>query len=243
MKDGRIIYYDEKVIVTDYGKTIKSEDREYQDNIKEIIETENILEELFKEKCNLTKKINDNNLEIQYKKEINKVLTYTLFLAPIFSAIVGSLIDKSLLIEEGLKVWQFLGMSGIILSVASFAPFINMFKKIIKIKIKENNGYNLEINEIEKELDKNKELLHQLNLDKSKENYEENLKKQHEDIHNIHLEKYKKIKDLLMLYYEIGENEKEFQKYYDKGMLDSKLEEAYESEEIDTIKTYFKTKK
>ena len=43
-----------------------------------------------------------------------------------------------------------------------------------------------------------------------------------------------------MLYYKIGKNEEQYLKYYKEGTLDKKLTD---SDEIETVKTYFKTKK
>jgi len=69
------------------------------------------------------------------------------------------------------------------------------------------------------------------------------MSKKTDDIHNIHLEKYKKIRRNLLIYRKIGENEKKFFEYYNNNILEEKLNDEYDHEEIEKIKTYFKNKK
>ena len=119
----------------------------------------------------------------------------------------------------------------------------SLIKHSINSMVKANNGYKLELNELNKELEKNNIYLKELKNNKTKKNLEASQERSKDDIHNIHLEEYRKIKEQLMLYYEIGENEHKFNHFYNKGILDEKLSEFYEPQELETIKTYFKKKK
>ena len=109
--------------------------------------------------------------------------------------------------------------------------------------IKRNNGYKLELEELEKELIKSKDQLSKLKADKTKNNQKVKESTRYVDIHNIHLEKLREIRNHLILYYQIGENEKKWLKYYNEGALAEKLNEQYYSKDIEKVKTYFRSKK
>ncbi|MBR6689995.1 MAG: hypothetical protein IKL65_01530 [Bacilli bacterium] len=245
MKDGRLVYYDDKVMVTDYKKRITIEEREYQDNIKEIITTENIIEELENEKDKLNNKKIENSQYINSLEKNKKLLYSFLIIIPIFSILLGVLagtLDPNLAMGPGLKAWQFMGIAGTIMSTVTIAPIISTFKHGIKRMKKENNGCDLELIELEKELESNKEFLAKLNADKTKKNQELALQRVHESIYNIHKEKYNEIKKLLTLFYQIGANESELIRYYNEGTLEENLKNEYDVEEIEKIKTYLKLK-
>jgi len=250
MKDGKIIYIDGKVLVNDYTKNSKNpielKEYEYQDNIIELMEQENIVEELENEKIKLNDRIQSNHVAIKSYERAKKILTAIWIGMPLFAAFLGFLMsfNSSATPLFGIKQhWLSMGITGTIITslVVSF-PF-SLFKSFFNDAKKYNNGYKLQLEELEKELEKNKDKLNKLKNNKSKKNEQQAMSKKTDDIHNIHLEKYKKIRRNLLIYRKIGENEKKFFEYYNNNILEEKLNDEYDHEEIEKIKTYFKNKK
>ena len=247
MKDGEIIYLDGKVLVNDFKNNSKNpvelKEYEYQDNIKELIKIENIVEELENFKNKLSNKIIDRN------NTINNYFSVKKFLLRIFiiTAIIGSsLFSVISYIDHGLNlITSILNGSIAGTSIPLFlCGFLTLSaNKEKKYATEEKAGFELQLEELEKVLEKNKEILNQLKSDKSKENEIQAMNKKIDDIRGIHLDDYRKIRDELMFYRELGENENKFSKYYNEGTLEYNLEEIYEPEEIEKIKTYFKSKK
>lgn len=247
MKDGKIIYLDGKVLVNDFKKDSKNpvelKEYEYQDNIKELIKEENIVEELENLKNELSNKIIKRNNTINHYSSMKKMLLRIF----VITAIIGSILlsgfafanDSFNLISSILR--GSVAGTSIPLFVCGFLILSSYNEK--RYASKEKTGFELQLEEIEKELVKNKEILNQLQNNKSKENEQEAMNKKTDNIHNIHLEEYRKIRHKLWIYRELGENEDKFLKYYKNGTLEENLDETYEPEEIEKIKTYFKSKK
>jgi len=250
MKDGKIIYLDGKVLVNDFRKDSKNpvelKEYEYQDNIKEILKQENIIELLETEKNNINNKILNNYTTINTHEHAISLLKIMWVTIPLFAAFLGFLLSFGNTIQPIFGItqhWLSLGIVGTVITSAVLSgPFV-LLKSILKTAIKDNSGYKLELKELEKELVKNKETLKQLQNNKSKENEQQSMNKKTEDIHNIHLDEYRKIRNDLLIYRQIGENMDKFSKYYIEDTLDKNLNEFYDSEEIEKIKTYFKSQK
>lgn len=250
MKDGKIIYLGGKVLVNDYTKDVKNfvelKEYDYQDNIIEVLEQENIVEELENKINELYDGICKNEEAIKDNKNAQKTSIGLWIGLPLFTALLGFIISPNVTNVSlfGIKqLWLSMGVVG-----AFSATVINSFtflglKQSLKHLMRCKKGYELQLKETKKELEKNKEILNQLRNDKSKENEEQAMAKKTDDIHNIHLEKYRKIRRSLMVCREIGENENQFLEYYNNNILDEKLNDSYEPEEIEKMKTYFKSKK
>lgn len=250
MKDGKIIYLSGKVLVNDYSKDNKTpaelKEYDYQDNIIEILEQENIVEELENRKKELNNNIYDNEESIKENISSQKTLFGLWIGLPLFMALLGFVISPNVSAGTLFGIKQLWLSMGIVGGLA--ATFVNGFaflalKQSLKLIKSWKKGSELELEELEKQLEKNNEILNQLRNDKTKENEEQAMAKKTDNINNIHLEKYRKIRRLLMAYREIGENEKELLEYYNNNVLDEKLQNSYDPEEIEEIKTYFKTKK
>lgn len=250
MKDGKIIYLSGKVLVNDYSKDtenfVELKEYEYQDNIIEILAQENIIEELENRKKELNNRINKNYEAIKDNKNAQKTAIALWIGVPIFCAILGTVLSP------GLTSVSLFGIKQAWLSMATFGfmvtTFVNGFsfialKQNLKILKSWKKGYEFESMQLEKELENSKEILKQLRNNKSRENEQQAMTKKTDDIHNIHLDKYRKIRRNLLVWREIGENEKELIQYYNNNMLDEKLADSYEKEEIEAVKTYFKNKK
>lgn len=241
MKDGKLIYIDGKVLVNDFKKDSKNpvelKEYEYQDNIKELLKQENIIEKLENEKTYINNRILNNYTTINKFTYANRILTVMWIFLPLFFSFLGCLMSFD--IQQLLSLSIF---STIITTIGIIGPF-NIFKNILKAATKSNNGYKLELEELEKELVKNKEILNKLQNNNSKENEQEAMNKKTEDIHNIHLEEYNKIRNELLFYREIGENNNKLLKFFNNGTLEENLNQIYDLNEIEKIKIYFKSKK
>lgn len=247
MKDGKIIYIGDKVLVNDYRQdsdnNIVLKEYDYQDNIIEILTQENIVEELENRKIELNNNIIKNAKSIKSNKSTQKTLIYLLFAMTIFTALLGAVTSPDISFFGIKQAWLSMGIFGFISAfVINGFAFLGLNQNLKFIK-RWKKGYELELEELEKQLEKNIEKLNQLRNNKSKANEKAAMSRKTDDIHNIHLEKYRKIRRLLMVCREIGEKEKEFFEYYNNNTLDEKLANGYETDEIEKIKTYFKSKK
>lgn len=189
------------------------------------------------EKSRINNKILNNYTTINKFTYANKILTVMWIFLPLFFSFLGCLMSFD--IQQWLSLSIF---STIITTIGLSGPFI-IFKRTLKVATKSNNGYKLELEELEKELVKNKEMLNQIKKNKLKENKQEAMNKKIESIHNIHLEEYNKIRNELLFYREIGENENKLLKFFNNGTLEENLSEIYDLNEIEKIKIYFKNKK
>lgn len=240
MKNGDILYLNGKVLVSDCkGDTIKLEEYEYQDNIKEIVKTENIIEELETEKIELSKKLLDNynNLTID-KKNFKQLVIVNTIISVILSVLLGVCVYTA-----GWSIFHIIAsaIAGLAAPNAFYGYFIYKLNEEIKKLEKDTRGFELSLNELKKEIANNKSLLNELINNKTKLNQTMAETKKHDNMYNLHIEKLNKIKEKLLLYYEIGKNEKIFEEYVNKGNLEKETI-GYTSDELEEIKVYFKNK-
>ena len=183
MKDG-YRYKDGKIIVSDYksynGNVRQEVEREYQDNIKEILIAENMIEYFTGEKEKVKKEISDNQNSIYAKK----IMMYIKAIPAIFinACLAGAL---SAIITLCLHLGGILSMISldsirnlalIICSIPTVIVYINKTIKPINSDIKnlkrELSVSEYALKEINAELEKQHELLKKLKDDKRKDNEE-----------------------------------------------------------------------
>ena len=90
MKDG-YRYQDDKVLVTDYSNNSYRDIqvRHYQDNIDEILITENVLEDLDKLYDSIVEVINEDNYNIiRLKNEVFSCLAFYIFASVVISSVL-----------------------------------------------------------------------------------------------------------------------------------------------------------
>ena len=204
-------------------------------NIEEILETENLIEELENSKKN-------HEESIGLRKRAIKINNTNNILVVISSIIIGFIISLFIpnFIGNEFRMW---------ITPLLMIETFGLLSPIIFNNMKENKnmkneicGSNLVLKKIDEQLEKNKELLISLNDNKTKEN--ENKAKNMMQFKKINkLTKLKELREYLALYCSIGANQKEFKKYYKEDTIDYKLGEYFKQSEIETIKTYFKSKK
>ncbi|MBQ3021337.1 MAG: hypothetical protein IJD92_03840 [Bacilli bacterium] len=225
----KYFYKDGKIEVIDDNDLDKNLIYDYQDNIHEIFELENINEYLEKEKILQIKVIKDINKKINSNNEVIKICKIIWISVNIFMSITA-LVNILYFI-----IWFLLS------SIICYIPYISK-KGNNKMLKKEINAKDKKIKTINIELKKNNNILKKLYEDKKiTQDKLNHIKKKFNYI--FIREELEKLKKYLMLVNDIGYNEKEYRKYYNKDILEEKLKEEYNSYEIKLINKYFEDNK
>ena len=230
MKDG-YRYIDGKIEIADYSNNgmRELEYRHYQDNIEEILITENTIEELYKMKDEKEKYINETYYLIyEYKDEIKACLKCILLSTIVFGGLFSILINLLLSINNLITII----FSSIIFSILLNKYHILPLKEKIKDLTKSINGNKLVFETIKKEISKNKEKLKELkdNLirDKESEIMNDSSYKQLN-----YVDKIKELKKEIELYYYIGAYGNEIIENCKNNTLEEK---GFKEEEIKVLK-------
>ena len=218
------LYINGKIIISDgNGKKIT---KKYTDNIKEILEKENLIEHLETEKGNI--------INILYKLKIRKSDNF--FLIPIVFMLLMSIFIFLSPIKFNLGILAIYLATSAGITAAIFTVYLKWLKKY-------KNGLKNKFNFLDKKLKIEEENLLQLKNDKSKDN-EKNMK----DYEFIKLNDKKDIREIdrqSNLYFDMGRHEKRLAKYYNLGMLKEKLQEMFEiynENDINLVKNYLEEK-
>lgn len=234
MKDG-YRYIDGKLEITDYSDNgvRELEYRHYQDNIDEILITENTIEELYKMKDEKEKNIEENKDYIYECKQLIPslwicILVLTFFFSAGFSVILN-------LLSLGINYW--------ITFLCTFAIISLFGNKFVLSELKQEKedyervikGEELVLKTIKEELRKNKELLKELknNMTSTKE---DEIKNDSSYRQLNYVEKLEELKKELDLYYCVGFYESEMIESYNNGTLDTLEEKGFKKEEVKTLK-------
>ena len=217
-------YSNGKIIVN--SENGKNSSKKYTDNIKEILEKENLIEHLEKEKRNI--------INILYKLKTRKSDNF--FLIPIVFMLLMSIFIFLSPIKFKLGVLAIYLSTSAGITTAIFTVYLKWLKKY-------KNGLKNKFNFLDKKLKIEEENLLQLKNDKSKDN-EKNMK----DYEFIKLNDKKDIREIdrqSNLYFDMGRHEKRLAKYYNLGMLKEKLQEMFEiynENDINLVKNYLEEK-
>lgn len=233
-----IIYKDEDALVLDENDNQDMVSN--TDNLLEILETENFIELL-------EKTIKEYEEEYGSEKKESK-LSKLYYLAPVLIAnlvaifgvlgigkyfgvddtlvdtIFGEMTKKGLLLTSMVPGLTFMGG---LLSLMEYNSYIG-FKK-------NRNGERAKAEAAKKELEVQKEKLDELKKDKtlSPENSKCFTKK---DINNKKINSI--VTNFLDFYYTVGYNEEKYLRYYEKGILEKKLEKSFSDDTIECVKEY-----
>ena len=213
---------DGKVIVVNYNKCdVKTEtEREYQDNIEELLMCENIEEYLndYKYEMELKKKGRENSIE-NWKQE--KYCRTAVICVIQVILMVLSAIFKPVLLGGICIIFWFL-----------YKKFLGVCSKEIKELESEVAGIELTLDGIEDELKKNKVKIRRLTNDVRVE--KENISSEYKQLNYV--EELKKLKEYLELWYVSGANQKNFLAYIEDDSLEDEICEDFSDTEIKTIK-------
>lgn len=230
------IYKDEQIIVADIKEDKCVEVKYgYQDNIEEVLKTENILEFLNIEKERISKEL----LDIDKKRTNTENLTPTIIASWIYYSLLsvgfGTIIG--LFTNIWLIVWLLLLIISLICASSAIYNEIN-----ISILNKKQKGYKLELQKIHEQLNKNKTYLEKLKNDK-RISLEKTNKVSKKFNYVEYKEKLEELKKYLETYKLIGKNIELYKKYYKKGILNERLNKILENDQIELIKKYIKKDK
>lgn len=218
IKDGKVI-----VVNYDENDTVLEEEREYQDNIEELLIAENIEEHLDNLKDKTEKDIKNNEYRITHcKNDIGDAIT----------GIVGFTATGAILCL--LKPWipflvAFLG------SLSFFGiKYIIPLKKKMKNTRKEIAGQELVLEGILEQIKKNQRDLRRLRSDDQRES--DNIRTGYRQFDFTELEEIDKY---LELWYHVGANEENYIWYQKNDWLDEYLGDTFNQEEVKTLKRIF----
>ena len=228
-----------KVFVIDKANNLSK--RDYYDKTEEILQTENLIEEIKYE----LEKIKESKVNIEISpynlKSLIKILIVFLSGLLISLEIVYSIIalvsHTSFLSLQKILFSYYGGGSAVFLIstsvVASIYTFLNKINKSQTLPVLDYEEENLK-KQLEQQLKK---------LDNLKRNAQikKDISKDAKDVDKKNLEELKK---QLKLYKNLLSNYKQYQKYYNKNILESKLTENYncDEEEVSLVRNYFKEK-
>lgn len=233
MKDG-YRYIDGKIEITDYSDngTRELEHRHYQDNIEEILITENTIEELQKRKDETKKDIEENINEISERKGLIPA-TWVCILA--ITLVFGGSISVILNLLLAINNWSTIICSFIIISIIFNKIVISPLKEEIKELTRDLNGNKLTLQAIKEELGKNKEMLKVLKANMTRDR-EDEIKNDSSYRQLSYVEKLEQLNKELDLYYCVGFYENEMIENYKNDTLDALEENGFEKEQIKTLK-------
>jgi len=205
-RDGRII-----VVNYDSNNNVSEEEREYQDNIEELLYAENMEEHLNKLKNNYYEKIDEAN---ERKKSSSENLFIMMFIDIMLTLILGFSISVEFNSFIPL-IATFFGFSlgGVLFSIPSI-------RKCKKAK-KDIESYKLVLEGIEREIQNNQRELRRLRSDdRAEREYIDS------DYRQLDLKELEQIDEYLDTLEYIGNNEKVFLSYMKQGLLEDTVYEG-----------------
>lgn len=240
MNKEYIVYKDNDVIVEDENGNKKA--IKYQDNIKELLTQENLVEILEKELVDLEK----SKKETGIVKNNNKSVIH----APLVGGLLGCVVPPVILPyfltngEKPIINTVFGAIPVYTLTTISTAVFLLPFCSLISLSLyhnyktsqKEENGMQAELSFLKQALLKEKARLVELKNQNS--DSRNTLKNEFECISITESEKLSTIKCHLDLYYDCGYNINKYSKFYEKGILLMKLKKSHTDYEISLIEEY-----
>lgn len=230
MKDG-YRYVDGKLEITDYSDNgiRELEYRHYQDNIEEILTTENTIEELYKMKEEKETSIDEKQYKIyKCKMEIYGCIWCIILSTIVFGGLFSVILNLLLAINNLITIIFSLIMFSFVLNKTNISPE----KEKIEDLTRTINGEELVLETIKKEITKNKELLKVLKDDMVRDK-ENEIKNDSSYKQLNYVQKLEELKKEIELYYYIGAYENEMIENYKNDTLE---ENGFKEEEVKVLK-------
>lgn len=232
-------YIDGKMIIADENG--EKSQRDYYDNLEKVLVQENVIETMEKKLQELEKE-NGVSRERLFVPTFFPLYAFLIFGAP---HIINNFTAFN--IFESMKNTNFgqinLAMMASILSSIVFLPtgaFIDSyFYRSFKDSINRRNGTNNEIDFLRKHLEEQREILENLQQEKSRDN-------ENTEFRTVKIDDSQQLKELkrwLNVYFDLGYNGKKYYRYYNKGILERKLNKIYSNDEINKAKEYLEKNK
>lgn len=213
----RYIYDNGKIKVCNENGDIKTLD--YRDNIDQVLITENIIEQMELEYQKLTEKLSKYSFNISFKKLTKSI--FVLSSIPII-LIVFPLIFGFINLTE-VPLLGYIGAIGMPSVLSLFLTYQYNKNKNTK------NAIEAQINFLKQNLSSESQKLNKLKKEKTKENevIQVYVSKRVDDICEL-----KRLRNLLLMFYNYGYYFDKYQKHMEKGRLFTKLNKQYSEEEI-----------
>lgn len=244
MKDSYRIIGD-KVEVKDYdvSNNLDIVTYDYQDNIEDVLNKENELEEVMFHKNNTDNDINEiyNNLKL-LEKDKNKVIKKTLLFTFLYYIITKN-IDINILINT-LNNFIALDITNITYGIL-FCTIIYYAMSMIGYAIyKKDYNYKLNCLEIEQKrlMEKVEEIKQQLIELKNNKTKNNTIDSNNQFISLGQIEKLRQIRNFILVNNRLSFNLKEYEKYYNEGILDEALGDSFNKQQINIMKEEIKKK-
>lgn len=235
-----------KIIDYDFDDNRKIIEKEYQDNIEDILDLENEIEYIEFNKYSAFDEIKSSENDL---KEVRSNKRKTALICIIIPNLISYIINY-INIDFGLNIFNnaienIITENEILIFIFS-STLIYYSYKMVNYSLKERNirrlleAININIEMLEELLTERKNKLKVLNDLKEKNN-----EKEINDNKNINIdykEKLKKLREELIILVEIAARYDEFLKYYNNNCLEEYLSEEYDKYEIEAIKKYYKNK-
>lgn len=219
------IYIDGSIEVTnEFGDKRKIE---YSDNLEEILVKENLIEKMELELKNIT-----------YEKKHNKNISFKLLTKSLCTLLNIPLILIILPLIFGVINLNMIPLS-VSLSVILIPAYLGFFLIYEYNKInKTNKGYENQISFLEEQIRLEYEKLNGLKKSKTSKQVDEiPVSKRVNDIKEL-----KRLKELLIVYYNCGYYDYRYRKYLKQGKLRKRLSKVYSDEQIDLTLNYLEGK-
>ena len=229
------IYKEDQIIAADIKEDKCKEVRyNYQDNIEKILRTENIIEYLSQEK----EKINNELKNITKHIKIIENQMPTILASWLYYSILS--VGFGTIMGLFTNIWMvMLAMPLLITIICTTTVICNEIHS--NILSRKERGYKLELQKVNEQLDKN--TTHLKKLKKNKKTTTEKMNEISRKFNHVeYKEKLEELKKLLETYRLIGKNIELYKKYYKKGILEEKLKDKFEDNQIKLIKKYLNGK-
>ena len=231
-------YIDGKVIICDENDN--KTQRDYYDNLDEVLVQENIIEFMEGIIQNLEKESQLSN-KINRRRYIPVAFPMTLFMTTIGTPIMFNMFTDNPYVDTIFGTINLALAAGITMTLC-FLPFGSGVELIMhneyKNSLKNEKGINSELDFLKTQIVKEKEYLDSLKLDRTRD--KENIEFRTVEVDDI--QQLEILRNLLMLYYDLGFNGEKYYKYYQDGKLDEKLEKYYSDTGIQLAKDYLEEK-
>lgn len=180
MKESYRVLEDGTVsVVDDNNFILKIERREYQDNIQEILESENTEELLKKRKEEVKEIIEYNKNTIKIKKKINAGMIMGTIATAFIAVVLGQQISINNIVQESAL---YVGFVGSLCTLSLLVPITISSSVSIKECSKEIEEYEDEIKKLDKAIELTKKRIQTLKQDKTKEKLNDAKKNTHKVI-------------------------------------------------------------
>lgn len=235
-------YIDGKVIISDEND--KKTQREYCDNLDEVLVQENLIETM-DEKIQELERESESYKKYNRKHYIPFIFPMTALMSTIGSPLLTNWLTESNLFATSIDtifgpmnqaMAVSISMSICMMPIGAAIELLTYNEH--KSSIKTEKGINSELVFLKQRIEEEREELERLKQDKSRDNESTEFR----TIKVDDLPQLKILRDNLNFYFDLGYNGEKYYQYYQQGKLDKKLQKYYNDTGIQMAKEYIQEK-